>query len=178
MIDGRTPLIVGAGQVLARDIEVETSCEPLALIADALRAAGEDSGTGTRLLRRADSVRCVPVIGWHYPNAALAIAEELGANPRETAQSAAIGGEGPQLLVNETARAIAAGEIDVALLGGAEAGASLRAAARDGRTPSWRHRLPTSFRHEACPLRAGMPCHGNPHLSDCWVPTSLSCPHP
>jgi acetyl-CoA C-acetyltransferase len=138
MIDGRAPLIVGTGQVLARDIELEASCEPLALIAAALRAAGEDSGTGTRLLRRADSVRCVPVIGWHYPNAALLVAEELGAHPRETAQSATIGGEGPQLLVSETARAIAAGEIDVALLGGAEAGASLHAAARDGRTPSWR----------------------------------------
>ena len=60
------------------------------------------------------------------------------ARPRETAQSAAIGGDGPQRLLNDTARAIAAGEIDVALVGGGEAVASLRAAQLAGRTPHWR----------------------------------------
>jgi acetyl-CoA C-acetyltransferase len=137
-IDPRTPVIVGAGQVLDRDVGGEAPREPLALAAEALRLAGEDSGAGERLLRGADSVRFVPVIGWEYRDAAALLAEDLGARPRETAQSAAIGGDGPQLLVNDTARAIAAGELDVALLGGAEAGASLVAAEREGRALPWR----------------------------------------
>ena len=137
-IDPRTPVIVGAGQVLRHDVPGEESCEPVALITEALWRAGEDSGTGERLLRRADSVRCVPVIGWHYRDAATLVAEDLRAQPRETVQAAAIGGDGPQLLLNDTARAIAAGQIDVALLGGGEAIASLRAAEVAGRAPPWR----------------------------------------
>jgi acetyl-CoA C-acetyltransferase len=80
----------------------------------------------------------VPVIGWHYPDAAALVAEDLGLHPRQTVQSAAIGGDGPQVLLNDTARAIAAGELDVALLGGGEAGGSMRAAQLAGRTPPWR----------------------------------------
>ena len=137
-IDPRTPVIVGAGQVLRRDAPEEETCEPVALIAEALRCAAEDSGTGERLLHRADSVRCVPVICWHYRDVAALVAEDLRAHPRETVQSAAIGGDGPQLLVNDTARAIAAGHLDVALLGGGEAVASMRAAELAGRPPSWR----------------------------------------
>ena len=137
-LDPRTPVIVGAGQVLHHDASEEESSEPVVLIAEALRRAGEDSGVGERLLRDADSVRCVPVIGWPYRDAAALLAEDLGARPRETAQSAVIGGDGPQRLLNDTARAIAAGEIDVALVGGGEAVASLRAAQLAGRTPRWR----------------------------------------
>ena len=137
-IDARTPLIVGAGQVLRHEMGEAESCEPVALMAEALRRAGADSGTGERLLRRADSVRCVPVIGWQYRDAAALVAEDLRAQPQETVQSAAIGGDGPQVLLNDTARAIAAGELDIALLGGGEAIASLRAAQLAGRTPTWR----------------------------------------
>jgi acetyl-CoA C-acetyltransferase len=144
-LDPRTPVIVGAGQVVSRDVLDREPCEPVALIARALRRAGEDSGAGERLLRRADSVRCVPVLGWQYQDAAALVAEDLGVHPRETAQSAAIGGDGPQVLVNDTARAIVAGELDVALLGGGEAIASLRSIQRSGRDPLWR-RQPQSMR--------------------------------
>jgi len=134
-VEPHTPVIVGAGQALAHDL---SDGEPLALMTEALRRAAADSGAGERLLRRADSARCVPVVGWHYPNASALVAEELGAHPRETVQSAVFGGDGPQLLLNDTARAIAAGEIDVALLSGAEAGASLRAAQLAGTPVDWR----------------------------------------
>lgn len=137
-IDPRTPVIVGAGQTVQRDTDTEEPREPVQLIAQALREAGRDAGTGERLLRRADSVRCVPVIGWQYRDAAALVAEELGAQPRETVQSAAIGGEGPQALLNDTAADIAAGHLDIALVGGGEAGASLRAAQLQGRPLPWR----------------------------------------
>lgn len=137
-IDPRTPVIVGAGQVLCRDASDDEACEPLALMVEALRRAADDSGAGERLLRRADSVRCVPVIAWSYRNLPALIAEHLDAHPRETLMSAAIGGEGPQRLLNDTARAVAAGQLDIALLGGGEAIATVRAAQRDGRAPRWR----------------------------------------
>jgi acetyl-CoA C-acetyltransferase len=132
-IDPRTPVIVGAGQVVRRDPADAQSVEPVAMMADALRLAAQDSG-GARLLRRADSVRCVPVIAWPYRDAAAILAEDLDAMPRETVQSSAIGGDGPQRLVNETARAIAAGETDVALIAGAEAVAGMRTSP----APAWR----------------------------------------
>jgi acetyl-CoA C-acetyltransferase len=137
-LDPRAPVIVGAGQLLHRDVSAGQSGEPAVLIAEVLRRAGEDSGTGERLLRRADSVRCVPVIGWPYRDAAALLAEDLGVRPQETVQSAALGGDGPQRLLNDTARAIVAGEVDVALIGGGEAVASIRAAQAAGRTPPWR----------------------------------------
>lgn len=136
-IDPLTPVIVGAGQVLARDGD-EAELEPAALITRALREAAQDSGGGEQLLRRADSVRCVPVVGWHYRDAAALIAEDLRAQPRETAQSAMFGGDGPQVLINDAAARIAAGELDVVLIGGGEAVTVVRDARRDGRMLAWR----------------------------------------
>lgn len=133
----RTPVIVGTGQVTHRHHDRDFA-EPVALIVAALRAAAADSGTGDALLRRADSVRCVAVAGWQYRDAGALIAEDLGITPRETVQTNAFGGDGPQRLVNETAAAIAAGELDVALLGGGESVSSLRAAQKAGVTPAWR----------------------------------------
>lgn len=88
-IDPRTPVIVGSGVVARHETGDVQDSEPAALILQALQAAGEDGGTGERLLRGADSVRCVPVIGWQYRDAAALVAENLGAQPRETVESAA-----------------------------------------------------------------------------------------
>jgi acetyl-CoA C-acetyltransferase len=131
-------VIVGAGQVVRRDAHGDEEVEPAAMIVESLRLAARDSGAGESLLARADSVRCVPVIGWHYPDLAALVAADLRAQPRETVQSARIGGDGPLILVNETAADIAGGRADVVLVGGAEAGGYLRAAQLEGRTPRWR----------------------------------------
>jgi acetyl-CoA C-acetyltransferase len=141
-MDPRTPVIVGAGQALDRPARGRQPREPVALIVDALREAGKDSGTGQRLLVGADSVRCVPTIGWHYGDLGAMVAADLGAHPRQTVQSGLVGGDGPQRLINDTARAIATGELDVALLGGGEAGASLRAAQLQGTPLPWRRQDP------------------------------------
>jgi acetyl-CoA C-acetyltransferase len=90
------------------------------MMVDVLRSAGEDSGTGDRLLQAADSIRTVDTLSWHYPNAASLVAASLGADPRQTVRSVP-GGNGPQLVVNDAAEAIAAGELDVVLVAGAEA---------------------------------------------------------
>lgn len=79
--DPRSPVIIGAGQVVRHDSPDARYCEPLTLMVEALRLAGEDSGGGERLLRRADSVRCVPVIAWPYMDAAALVGEDLRARP-------------------------------------------------------------------------------------------------
>ncbi len=136
-VDPRTPVIVGAGQVTHRRSDAE-AVEPVTLAVRALRAAGQDSGAGDALLRRAESVRCVAITSWQYRDAAALVASDLGIDPRETVQTNAFGGDGPQRLVNETAQAIADGELDVALVCGAESVATLIAAQRAGQELGWR----------------------------------------
>ncbi len=91
-------------------------------MARALRAAGEDSGAGDggrALLARAQSLRVIVPLSWRYVNPGLLVSERLGITPQELALTA-IGGNNPQTVVNRTALQIAAGELDVALLTGAE----------------------------------------------------------
>ncbi|HWC37619.1 MAG TPA: hypothetical protein VG476_03770, partial [Acidimicrobiales bacterium] len=121
--DPRAPVVVGVGQSLrhpAADTDLAALPEPVTMMVDVLRSAGQDSGAGDRLLRAADSVRIVDTLSWHYPNAAALVAGALGADPRQTVRSVP-GGNGPQLLVNDAAEAITAGQMDVVLVAGAEA---------------------------------------------------------
>jgi acetyl-CoA C-acetyltransferase len=135
--DPRAPVIVGAGQIVQRPGNDSEPLDPIGLAVEALRRAGQDSGTGDRLLRRADSVRHVATTCWAYTNEATLVAEALGAAPRQTVRTALFGGDGPQRLITDTARAIAAGEVDVALISGAEAVASVLAHQRAGGRPQW-----------------------------------------
>jgi acetyl-CoA C-acetyltransferase len=133
-VDPRTPVIVGAAQLAPSGGAAEG---PIALAVQALRLAAQDSGAGERLLSRADAVGHVATLSWPYGDEAALIAGELGISPSQTVRTAQFGGDGPGLLAAEMARAIAAGELDVALLSGAEAIATLRGLQREGTTPEW-----------------------------------------
>jgi acetyl-CoA C-acetyltransferase len=113
-------VIVGVAQTLRRPDTAQGTTEPVAMMAEAARLAGDDSGTGDRLLRSADSIRVVELLSWPYPNPALLVGDLIGASPRQTVKTTT-GGNSPQLLVNDTAAAIQRGELDVALVVGAEA---------------------------------------------------------
>ena len=132
-MDPRTPVLVGAGQLSHHG----GPRDPVSLAADALRIAGDDSGTGDALLRRADAVCCVAPTCWHYRDMGALLAERVGATPRATLQTAMFGGDGPQRLIGETARMIAGGEADVALVAGGESVATVLAERREGRRPAW-----------------------------------------
>ncbi|MBV9933565.1 MAG: hypothetical protein JO367_04620, partial [Actinobacteria bacterium] len=119
-MDPRSPVIVGVGQSLRRLDNAEGAAEPVAMMAEVLRLAADDSGAGDTLLKRADSVRIVELLSWPYVNPALLVADLVGASPRQTVKTTT-GGNSPQLLVNDTAAAIQRGELDVALIAGAEA---------------------------------------------------------
>ncbi len=134
MLDPATPVIVGVGQVTQR--VPDPTKEPADLAAEALRAAESDSGA-TGLLAGADAVYAVASASWPYRDLGAAVASRVGASPATTLQSARFGGDGGQALVNEAGRAIGAGEATVVLVTGAEAGATLAAAQKDGITPAW-----------------------------------------
>jgi acetyl-CoA C-acetyltransferase len=112
-------VIVGAAQLLRRPEDPAAAPEPIDMMRETLERAAVDSGAPD-LLRAADSIRVIQLLSWRYPDPGRFLAERLGASPRETVLTTT-GGNSPQMLVNETARAIQAGEIDVALLVGAEA---------------------------------------------------------
>lgn len=116
-IDPRTPVVVGAGQIVQRPANLEEALEPVAVMAEALAAAEADSGA-PGLAGRAELI--VAVKGaWSYPDPARLLAERFGASRARTCLTTD-GGNTPQSALNLLARRISAGEIDVAVLTGAE----------------------------------------------------------
>lgn len=121
-LDPRTPVIVGAGQVVQR--EPDPTKDPVALAVEALRRAGADSGV-ERVLTEADAIHVVASASWTYRDPGALVAEHLGAKPEQTVVSAPYGGDAGQVLVNEAGEAVRTGAADVVLVCGAEAGATL-----------------------------------------------------
>lgn len=117
MIDPRTPVVVGAGQTTQRIAPADASA-PIDLLAEAARAAEQDAGRP--LLARADVIAVVAIVSWPYPDPGAYLARRLGVEPAATMVST-VGGNSPQLLIDELADAITRGDCDVALIGGAEA---------------------------------------------------------
>src|SRR5438270_7402670 len=119
-LDPRTPVVVGVAQTLRRPEEPATATAPVDMMADALGLAADDSGVGTALLHRADSVRIAAVLSWRYTDPGALVAARLGITPRQTVVTTT-GGNSPQMLLNDTALAIQRGDAEVALMAGAEA---------------------------------------------------------
>jgi acetyl-CoA C-acetyltransferase len=145
-LDPRTPVLVGVGQVNEHprpDLPLEERVEPVELMVRALREAADDcggSGAGHRLLGRAGSLRIMVPLSWRYINPGVLVSERLGITPGEQVLTV-IGGNSPQTVASVTARAIAAGDLDVALLAGADCLFTRIAARRDRARPvlRWTH---------------------------------------
>jgi acetyl-CoA C-acetyltransferase len=116
MTDPRSPVIVGVGQTNQR-VPASDARAPIDLLADAARQAEADSGAA--LLSQVDIIAVVAIGSWKYANPGAFLARQLGITPRATAAST-VGGNSPQLLVNEFATRIQNNECDVVLIGGAE----------------------------------------------------------
>ena len=129
MLNPRTPVLVGAGQVLNRLEKMGDAKEPLQMMMAAVLRAEEDTGVGN-LLSHAQSVRVVRGI-WSYENPAKLIAERIGAVGAETVGTL-IGGNQNQVLINETAAAILHEGLDLAVITGAENGNSAGKARKAG----------------------------------------------
>ena len=120
MVDPRTPVLIGAGQLSRRVDKGEAPLEPVDLIVEALRRAATDAGAGDAVLTGVDAVHIVSILSWRYRDPGALVAERVGAAPRDTSLSG-MGGNSPQSLVNQTCLDIQAGRADLVLLGGAEA---------------------------------------------------------
>ena len=120
MVEPRTPVLIGAGQISNRVDRGADVLEPADLIVEALRRAADDAGGADRVLSGADTVHTVGLLSWRYRDAAALVGERVGATPRQTTVSG-MGGNGPQSLVNLACLAIQGGESDLVLIGGAEA---------------------------------------------------------
>lgn len=135
LVDPRTPVVVGVGQLSNRVDEGAESMEPVDLIAAAARVAADDSG-GRGVLAAVDSVRVVKMLSWRYRDPGSLVAARIGARPRQSIYTTE-GGQTPQALLNRTAVEIAAGQLDVALLCGGEAWRTRQSYRRNGEKPPW-----------------------------------------
>jgi len=131
-------VIVGVGQVRNRpglDTKEWNPEEPARLMATALERAAADAGR-PQLLAEADFVGCIPPMAWSYDDLPGRVAELTGGKPREKLEPPG-GGEGPILLLDDLANRIADGELEIALLAGAEAVYSRRRARAENVKLPW-----------------------------------------
>lgn len=129
-LDGRTPVVVGVGQVTSRSDAsasprtapaiawLEGRPHPFELMARAIEAAARDC-TGRSLLDRAGSLAVVGGLGWRAANPGLLLAERVGIEPSEHVLSAT-GGTMPVSLLHRAARLISSGALGVAVVVGGE----------------------------------------------------------
>ena len=76
-LDPRTPVVVGVGQVEQRVTDPATAREPVALLADAARAATTDSGA-SGLAAAVDTVAVIKILTHRYSDPAALVAADLG----------------------------------------------------------------------------------------------------
>ncbi|MFT4253305.1 MAG: enoyl-CoA hydratase, partial [Caulobacter sp.] len=138
-----SPVIIGVGEAIDRPETLESSLEPVALMAKALQAAEADAGAP--VLERLDSLDLVGLISWRYADPVSQLAQALGVDPaRKT--NASMGGETPIRLIHDAAVAIARGELKGAAIVGGEATHSATRARRDKTLPPW---TPPASREDA-----------------------------
>ncbi|HTO08249.1 MAG TPA: hypothetical protein VMR86_14465 [Myxococcota bacterium] len=139
MSNGKTrAVIVGVGQVRNRpglDSAEWNPLEPARLMATSLERAAADAGR-PELLREADFVGAIPPMAWSYDDLPGRVAELVGAQPREKLEPPG-GGEGPILLLDDVATRIADGELELALIAGAECVYSRRRARAESKKLDW-----------------------------------------
>ncbi|WP_049793633.1 type II toxin-antitoxin system Rv0910 family toxin [Hoyosella subflava] len=137
LVDPWAPVLVGIGQTVHRPDSADTIQSPLELAAHAARIAIKDAGNA-RLLDSRVRVSAVSTVSWAYgDDQAALLARQLGIDDAELVQSAPLGGDAPQRLVSDAAQSISEGQLDVAIIAGAEAFASLAIAQKSGAAPKW-----------------------------------------
>ena len=113
----RVPVIVGVGQV-SQHLPAEAA-RARRSSSSRTRPGAAEADAGASLLERTDIVAVVHMVSWPYADPGAFLARRLGIAPKTTAVST-VGGNSPQLLVDEMAERIQRGQCDVVLIGGAE----------------------------------------------------------
>lgn len=118
MDTARVPVLVGIGVATQREDDPAQALDPLALMVEAVRLAGQDAAAPA-LLGALDRI-LVPRGRWKYGDPGRAIATAVGAAHAGTVLSTV--GVLQQTLLGNACGAIAAGEISAALVVGGDAG--------------------------------------------------------
>ncbi|HEY7135436.1 MAG TPA: acetyl-CoA synthetase [Acidimicrobiia bacterium] len=136
--DPRTPCIIGVAQRTWHPDEVgpEGAPEPLVMWEEVATAAAADASARGDVIRSLDSAQIVYCQTWQYDDAVQRLTERIGAEPR-TGHYSGIGGTTPQVLVNGQCEAILRGDVDLALVTGAEALATQRKYKQRGERPTY-----------------------------------------
>lgn len=129
-------VVVGAAQLVQREVELAGSPDPLELLCRVARQAAEDAGAGEALLRSLDTICLVDAMGWHPSNAPGLLAAALGAGAAKPV-SAATGGETGLSLLNAAAKRIARGQSRAAFVGSVHLLKTLYAAKRAQTRLTW-----------------------------------------
>lgn len=122
--DPRQPVIVGAGQLNDR----EYGCEPIDLMARCVEEALDDTVAATAVRDRIEAVRVVWGV-WPYHDPGRLVADRIGAPDASTTITTTGGNQVYDLVIDTSAR-IRRGDLDVAVICGAE---SLRTRRNDRR---------------------------------------------
>jgi acetyl-CoA C-acetyltransferase len=135
-LDPRTPCLIGVATETWHPDAGDEAPEPLDMWEQVVRSAFADAGATSDLLRSIDSLQIVYCQSWSYDDPVGRLAGRLGVDPKHRVYSG-IGGTTPQLLVNEVAGRMLAGELDLAVITGAEALDTRRRLKKAGRRPDW-----------------------------------------
>ena len=129
------PVIIGVGQITNRSEDNRNAFHPLQLAKKAIEKSIDDSQC-SEILRLVDLLSVVNIFSWTYDDPARLLCEMLSIKPK-VAEYTVIGGNTPQWLVNRAAKKIVTGEIETALICGAEAMYSVTTAAKKNTVLDW-----------------------------------------
>jgi len=135
-VDANTPVLVGAAQLVQRDVDPAEALEPFAMLEAMARGAAADAGAGDAVLAEADTIAVVDIAAWNTTNAPRLLGERIGAKPRRE-YITGIGGELPLKAANRVASEISAGTARIALLVGCNNLKTLRRARKAGIDLPW-----------------------------------------
>jgi acetyl-CoA C-acetyltransferase len=136
MSEGRLPCVIGVAQ---RTIHPEDgdAPEPLDLWEEMARGAAADSGRA-QVLSQIQDVNVVYPMSWTYDDAPGRVAERLGLGEGGRHLSG-MSGVSSQKMLSHAAEQILAGDLDVALVVGAESLATRKRMKKAGLEPQWSH---------------------------------------
>ncbi len=157
-----TPILVASGQYVFRDVlTADNALAPVDIAAKAVNAAFDSAKAREPLASHIDTIAYIrgfidSIPGGAGPfgasnNIPRSLANRIGANPR-TAIYGREGGHSPQRFVNEFAEKIAAGEMSLGLIAGAEATGIMKQAMKSGLTLDWSEHVEGQLDDRGCHL--------------------------
>jgi acetyl-CoA C-acetyltransferase len=130
----QTPVIIGAGQYTQRWEEGTMPLEPLQMIEKIYKEVAHPI---PHLAGKIDSIFITNIFGYQYADAPTQLVEMLALENVQLKEFSPLGGNTPQHNVNRVCKMLEAGEIQMALLAGAEANYSLAKAMKSGLKLAW-----------------------------------------